>query len=297
MRRFARRVAVPLFVSLLGAATVHTVGWAEVPDSTSSTVTIGPTSNGPVVTQGIAGFDGSGIAAAASAGSPQAGSSGATFTYTPVPDNLLVTTAWPPVVQSGVIANPGTGFQQACPPGQTGYYVYDSTGSFAGVLCVPTTTTGTPGELALAQEASSRQAWPRLTVGVNPDKGLTGLASWFWLTPSNATMPPASATAGPLTVTVRASLIDVLWDFGDGGRTDSGLSFGQAYPRQSSIGHIYQTDTYQQPGGYQVAATLRFGVWYSVNAGPWRLLGTKAKSYALSYSVNQIQPEGVPASP
>ena len=78
---------------------------------------------------------------------------------------------------------------------------------------------------------------------------------------------------------------------------DSGHSFGQAYPRQSSIGHVYQTDTFQQPGGYQVAATLRFGVWYSVNAGPWRFLGTKAKSYALTYVVNQIQPEGVPASP
>jgi hypothetical protein len=151
--------------------------------------------------------------------------------------------------------------------------------------------------LALAQEASSRQAWPRLTVGVNPDRGLTGLASWFWLTPPNAAMAPASATAGPLTVTVRAALLDVSWDFGDGGRTDSGLGLGQAYPRQSSIGHVYQTDTYQQPGGYQVAATLRFGVWYSVNAGPWRFLGTKAKSYALSYAVNQIQPEGVSASP
>jgi hypothetical protein len=34
-----------------------------------------------------------------------------------------------------------------------------------------------------------------------------------------------------------------------------------------------------------------------VNAGPWRFLGTKGKSYALSYAVNQIQPEGVPASP
>src|ERR1700738_92208 len=234
MTRVVRRVAAPLFGSLLGPAPVHTVGGGEGPDSTSSTVTIGPTSNGPVVTQGTAGFDGGGIAAAASAGSPQAGSSGATFTYTPIPDHLLIATAGPPVVRSGVIANPGPGFQPACPPGQTGYYVYDSTGSFAGVLCVPTTTTGTPGELALAQEASSRQTWPRLTVGVNPDRGLTGLASWFWLTPSSAAISPASATAGPLTVTVRAALLDVLWDFGDGGRTDSGLSLGQAYPRQSN---------------------------------------------------------------
>src|SRR5260370_8150912 len=109
---------------------MHAVGWAELPDSTSSTVPLGPQSNGPVVTQGIAGFDGSGIAAAAGANSPQAGSSGATFTYTPIPDNLLITTAWPPVVQSGVIANPGTGFQPAGPPAQTGSYVYASPGSF-----------------------------------------------------------------------------------------------------------------------------------------------------------------------
>src|SRR5207245_9924733 len=118
----------------------------------------------------------SAIAADENAAPPHTYALGPTFTYTPIPDNLLITTAWPPVVQSGVIANPGTGFQPACPPGQTGYYVYDSTGSFAGVLCVPTTTTGTPGELALAQEASSRQTWPRLTVGVNPDRGLAGLA-------------------------------------------------------------------------------------------------------------------------
>src|SRR5260370_40386681 len=179
---------------------MHAVGWAELPDSTSSTVPLGPQSNGPVVTQGIAGFDGSGSAAVASAGSPQAGSSGATFTYTPVPDNLLVTSAWPPVVQSGVIANRGTGFQPACPSGQTGYYVYDSSGSFAGVLCVPTTTTGTPGELALAPEASSRQTCPRLAVGGHPGRGPPGLASWFRLTTSTATNPPGRATSRPLTV-------------------------------------------------------------------------------------------------
>jgi hypothetical protein len=92
-------------------------------------------------------------------------------------------------------------------------------------------------------------------------------------------------------------LIDVLWNFGDGGEMDSGLNLGRAYPQQSGIEHIYQTDTYQQPAGYEVNATLRFAVWYSVNASPWRFLGTKAKSYLLSYAVNQIQPEGVSASP
>ncbi len=283
----------------LGAALLP--GWvvvAEIPNPTAGTVNIGPANTGGVVTEGVAGFSNAGISAAASATTAQALGSGANYTYVPIPDNLLVTSGWPPVVQGGAIIKPGTGFQAACPPGQTGYYVYDSTGQAAGVVCVPTAaTTGTPTELALAQLASSRQPWPNLRVDVNPDRGLTGLASWFWLAPTNATMPPAIATAGPLTVTVRAALVDALWDFGDGTRADSGLNLGQAYPQQSSIGHVYQTDTYQQTGGYQVLATLRFGVWYSVNAGPWRFLGTKAKSYSLSYAVNQIQPEGVPVTP
>ena len=291
---------------LVGILMPITLANAESVDSDHQSVNIAPAGSGPLVAQGNAGFDTSGIAAAASATAPKTGagqnlSSGLTFTYFPVPDNTLVTVGGPPQANNGVIAKPGTGSQPACPPGQTGYYVYDAAGQFAGVVCVPNSTASpTPGsaaEIALAEEASSRQPWPNLSVGVNPDRGLTGLQSWFWLRPANAAMPPASATAGPLTVTVRAALIDVVWDFGDGSRTEAGLDLGQAYPRESTIHHVYQTDTFHLAGGYQVLATLRFGVWYSVNSGTWRFLGTKAKSYSLSYSVNQIQPEGVPANP
>lgn len=294
MTRVGRSLLLALATAVASVISVN----AEPADSGQSSIKIGPVQSGPVVSQGSAGFDNAGIAAGANASSlPATGATGPNFSYVPIPDNLLVTTAWPPTVQGGAIIKPGTGFQTACPPGQTGYYVYDASGQPLGTVCVPTTTAGSPNELALAEEASSRQPWPSLTVGVNPRTGLTGLSSWFWLTPSNASMPPANATAGPLTVTVRASLIDVLWNFGDGSEFDSGLSVGQAYPRQSTIGHVYQTDTYQHPGGYQVAATLRFGVWYSVNGGSWRFLGTKDKSYLLAYPVSQIQPEGVSASP
>lgn len=290
------RLAVAFLLSVTMAPV--TFATAESVDSDHQSVNVPSSTSGPVVTRGTAGFDSSGIAAGANAGSlPETGASGPNFSYIPIPDNLLVTTAWPPVVQGGAIIKPGTGFQAACPPGQTGYYVYDSSGQPLGTVCVPTATAGTPNELALAEAASSRQPWPSLVVGVNPSKGLTGLSSWFWLTPPNASMPPASATAGPLTVTVRASLIDVLWNFGDGTEMDSGLNLGGAYPQQSGIEHTYQTDTYQQPAGYEVGATLRYSVWYSVNAGSWRFLGTKAKSYLFSYPVNQIQPEGVSASP
>ena len=268
-------------------------------------VEVAPLNSGPVVSQGTAGFSNSGIAAGANANKsrPESApipSSGLTFTYSPVPDNTLVIPGGPPQASNGVVPKPGTGFQQACPAGQTGYYVYDSTGGFAGVLCVPTATptaTAPAMVVGLAQQASSRQPWPRLAVGVNPATGITGLESWFWTVPGSATMPLASATAGPLTVTVRAALIDVVWDFGDGSRLDSGQSLGQAFPQPSNVRHVYQTDTYGRPGGYQAGATLRFGVWYSVNGGSWQFLGTKARSYGLRYVVNQIQPEGVSPTP
>jgi len=266
-------------------------------------VDVGPVDAGPVVSQGTAAFGNPGIAAAANASPSQPPSasnlgSGFTFTYTPIPDNTLITVG-APQASNGVISKPGTGFQPACPPGQTGYYVYDSTGQFGGVLCVPTAATQTTSAtvLALAQQASSRQPWPRLAVTVNPATGITGLQSWFWLVPGNATMPAASATAGPLTVTVRATLVDAVWDFGDGSRFDSGQNLGQAFPQPSSVRHVYETDTYGLASGYQAGATLRFGVWYSVNGGPWQFLGTKARSYGLSYVVNQIQPEGVSPTP
>jgi hypothetical protein len=302
MKRMVALISICLVAALASGQIAH----AEPVNPDWKSVNVGPVDAGPVVGQGMAGFGNSGISAAASATAPKTGAgqnlnSGLTFTYTPIPDNTLVAVGGPPQANNGVIAKPGTGFQPACPPGQTGYYVYDSAGQFAGVVCVPNSTaTPTPGsaaEVALAEEASSRQPWPNLSVGVNPNTGLTGLQSWFWLRPANATMLPARATAGPLTVIVRAVLLEVLWDFGDGSRTDAGLDLGQAYPRESAIRHVYQTDTFQLAGGYQVLATLRFGVWYSVNSGPWQFLGTKAKSYSLSYSVNQIQPEGVPANP
>lgn len=302
MNRIAALISAGFVAALVSTQSAQ----AEPVNPDFGSVNVGPVTSGPVLAQGAAGFDANGISAAAAASSPPGvapGNAGAgpSFTYVAIPNNMVVTTGGPPQATNGIIANPGTGLQSACAPGQTGYYVYDSNGMFVGVVCVPngtaTTAPVSATVLALAEEASSRQPWPRLTVGVNPDTGLTGLDSWFWLAPGNAAMPPASATAGPLTVTVKAALADILWDFGDGSGIDAGLNLGQAYPSQSFVRHVYQTDSYQRSAGYQVLATLRFGTWYSVNAGPWRFLGTKAKSYSLSYVVNQIQPEGVPTTP
>jgi hypothetical protein len=299
-----KRICQVLVAAALIAFAATGPAYAEPVDSGQTSVNLGPVPAGPVISQGSAAFSNRGIAAAANANRSQPESlansrAGLSFTYTAIPDNTLITVGGPPQATNGVIPKPGTGFQPACQPGQTGYYVYDSAGQFAGVLCVPSAATQTTSAtvIALAQQASSRQPWPRLAVTVNPATGITGLQSWFWLVPGNATIPAASATAGPLTVTVRAALVDTVWDFGDGSRFDSGQNLGQAFPQPSTVRHVYETDTYGLPSGYQAGATLRFGVWYSVNGGPWQFLGTKARSYGLTYVVNQIQPEGVSPTP
>jgi hypothetical protein len=197
---------------------------------------------------------------------------------------------------NGTLSNAAQGIPvPACPAGQTGYYVFDSNGNSLGLVCVPNPTDSllpsTTPEIALANEASSRQPWPALTLGINPRAGLTGLPSWFWLSGS-AAMPDAVASSGPLTVRVRARLAGVSWEFGDGLGFDS-VGLGQSYPAQSDVQHLYQTDTYRLSNGYRVVAILRFLVTYSVNGGSWNTLGVKTRPFSQQYLVYQLQPEAV----
>jgi hypothetical protein len=269
---------------------------AEFGGTNSNTVDVGPVSNGPVVSQGSAGYDPNGITAAASTQPSGSGttSTGPTYTYRPVPHNSVPA----PGVQNnnGLLSNPNAAIPiPACPVGQTGYYVYDSNGNSLGIVCVPNPTDSllppTTPEIALADQASSRQPWPALTLGINPSAGLTGLPSWFWLSGS-AAMPDAVASSGPLTVRVRARLAGVSWEFGDGLGYDS-QDLGQAYPAQSDVQHLYQTDTYRLSSGYSVVAVLRYLVTYSVNGGPWMTLGVKTRPFSQQYLVYQLQPEAV----
>ena len=271
---------------------------AEVPGDPNDhgTVQIGPLNKGPVVTQGSGGYDPNGITAAASTKPSGSGTTSTepTYTYSPVPYNSIPGAC--PTQNNGVISNPCAGLPtSACPPAQTGYYVYDSNGNALGLVCVPNPTDSllppTTPEIALADQASSRQPWPALTLGINPRAGLTGLPSWFWLTGS-AAMPDAVASSGPLTVRVRARLAGASWEFGDGLGFDS-VDLGQPYPAQSGVQHLYQTDTYRLTNGYRVVAILRYLVTYSVNGGSWNTLGVKTRPFSQQYLVYQLQPEAV----
>jgi hypothetical protein len=272
------------------------VALAEDPGN-GGTVSVGPVSTGPVVSQGSAGYDPNGITATASTkpSRPGATSTEPTYNYRPVPYNAAPGSC-PTTQTNGTISNPCAQIPvSVCPAGQTGYFVYDSNGNSLGIVCVPNPTDSllpsTTPELALANEASSRQPWPVLRLGINPRVGLTGLPSWFWLSGSSS-MADAVASSGPLTVSVRARLEGISWEFGDGLGYAS-LDLGQAYPAQSDIQHLYQTDTYRVTNGYTVIAILRYLVTYSVNGGPWKTLGVKTRPISQQYLVYQLQPEAV----
>ncbi len=263
--------------------------WAEV--SSSNITNVGPIGTGPTVSTGSAGFNGSGTNSQANSQTtqgapptplPQPGGSGSSnLTYTPI--------------QNGVAPGGGTVVTLvACPPGSTPYAVFDPRGAFVGTVCV-SNQAPVAGPLStpvqVAEQASAQQPWPALQVGINPGIGLTGLASWYWLA-GNPQMPDATATAGPLTVTVHATLIDVVWDFGDGSGLSSGTDLGRVFPAQSSIQHVFESDTFGRPG-YKCTALVRYRVTYSVDGGPFAELGVKANPYSVTYQVNQLQPEAV----
>jgi hypothetical protein len=292
----AGRLIRSAVAALAAAVVLPATALAEDPGNDRGTVNVGPVSSRPVVSTGSAGYDPTGISATTSTQPTGSGtpSTAPSYTYRPVPGNSVPGAC--PTQNNGLISNPCAGIPtSACPPAQTGYYVYDSNGNALGLVCVPNPTDSllppTTPEIALADQASSRQPWPTLTMGINPRAGLTGLPSWFWLSGS-AAMPDAVATSGPLTVRVRARLAGVSWEFGDGLGFDS-VDLGQPYPAQSGVQHLYQTDTYRLPNGYRVIAILRYLVTYSVNGGSWNTLGVKTRPFSQQYLVYQLQPEAV----
>jgi len=129
---------------------------------------------------------------------------------------------------------------------------------------------------------------------VNPAaRGLVGLDTWFWLSPS-----PAALTADEIVLGVRyvvnATPVGVDWDFGDGSSAwwAGEAGFGQAYPARSPVAHVYQAHS---ESGYSVHAAVAYEVsWtaYSGGAtfGPYPLGTTVVDAQPVLYPVMQAQP-------
>ena len=125
-----------------------------------------------------------------------------------------------------------------------------------------------PGQLA--REILARIQLQRVTIGITPNPGHTGvlgLPTYLWVAdPGPHTLGPItdSATERGVTVTLTARVSEVVWDLGDGTTV---RCLGAGTPYQDSFGarpsptcgHIYARPSTSRPGGvFPVAATA---VW------------------------------------
>ena len=148
-----------------------------------------------------------------------------------------------------------------------------------------------------AQGTPPMPEWNALVVSVaaNPSRvGLVGLDSWFWLVPS-----PAAVTVhendGGIDYAITATPISTSWNFGDGGTflIAGPPGFGLAYPRESSITHLFEA---HNQDGYAVQASVRYALTWTATiarqrVGPYPMGALVRAALPLTYPVEQAQPE------
>jgi hypothetical protein len=161
---------------------------------------------------------------------------------------------------------------------------------------------------AMAALASSRLVLIAGQIKTSPSAttaGLTGAASWFWLSPTPSTQS-LSVSAGAEHVTVTASASAVRWSFGDSSSFTGGpgVAYRTGPTPANSVRHIYKTrclpgdqghDPYVSsscgPNGYQIQATVEWQVSYQAS-GPITTGGslpTRTTETAITYPVSEVR--------
>jgi hypothetical protein len=166
------------------------------------------------------------------------------------PDNGNIT-AEPPE------PGPGAWYWKTClSPGQT--YTYNlPVPVWLGAGEAPTVS---PEDLARQAFAALSLSAPDIHIVPDPTgRGLVGLPVWMWTTFDWGPFE-SSATDGPLTVTISATVTSVVWDMGDGSpkiTCDSGTPYDGSNRQSPDCGHVYTN-----PGDYTItASTVWVGTW------------------------------------
>ena len=155
----------------------------------------------------------------------------------------------------------------------------------------------TPEELARQALARIRLDDPAIHMTPQPGGagGLVGLPVWLW-TPSGVhTWGPlsASASSGPITVTIRAAVANIEWQMGDGHHvtcTGPGTAYTAADGGQSSptCGYRYTRPSTGQPGGlYHIVATTTWQVQWRGGGESGAI--TTARISSADIRINQAQ--------
>lgn len=123
-----------------------------------------------------------------------------------------------------------------------------------------------PEEIAMSLR--ERIPMPNVTIEVNPERGLVGIESWFWIEGYDGEPIVESTDAFGRTVEVEARVERYEWSFGDGTAIKT-KSPGHPYPERSDVRHVYERSTLGYPEGYTVEAGFFFSVRYRVGEGGW----------------------------
>src|SRR6266511_3289565 len=129
---------------------------------------------------------------------------------------------------------------------------------------------------------------PRAEIGVNPDRGVVAVESWFWVDGYDGSPIEDSTNAFGQLVHVQARVTRYDWSFGDGS-TVAATTPGRPYPERSEIRHIYQRSSVGYPSGYAVKVAFVFDVRYRVAGGRWIELPGITRVAEESYRVRESQ--------
>jgi hypothetical protein len=89
----------------------------------------------------------------------------------------------------------------------------------------------------VAVQLAARAVYPSVRLRVNPARGLTGLASWFWAEPDPSPVRMVAGNGPALDVELRVQT--VRWRFDDG--TPGSLSgLGVPFPTPSPVAHVFE---------------------------------------------------------
>jgi hypothetical protein len=129
---------------------------------------------------------------------------------------------------------------------------------------------------------------PNVIIGINPERGLVGVESWFWIDGYGGEPITESTAAFGRRVDVQATVMEYEWSFGDG-KTLTTESPGRRYPERSDVRHVYQRSSLGQPNGYTVEVGFSFSVQYRVDGGGWINLPGIDRVAQAQYSVRESQ--------
>jgi len=129
---------------------------------------------------------------------------------------------------------------------------------------------------------------PSVEIGVNPDRGLVGLESWFWLEGYDGSPIEDSTDAFGQLVEVEARVKEYEWSFGDGD-TIAAKTPGRSYPHRSQIRHVYERSSAGLPSGFPVEVKFVFDVRYRVDGGGWIEIPGISRVAEASYRVRESQ--------